>query len=312
MYELNARNLKSLPQDAALCAELRALTTHSVSIEIAGAPVAVHFNDAEAAALFSRRYRHLSSSAAPRFVVNAIARRSDDAYFWLEGGPLYRWNLGPIKSHVVAFFADAVTTSSVFASIDGLIAMHAAGVSDGRSAAALIGSTTAGKTTTAIACARRGLELYSDEFCIVTPGGVQPFPRSLSLRCAATDVLGADPVPGSSVDAWLRSHGCCDGHDLGYDELFGTVVRPEPRPLRVAFAIVGRSTQPELRPTTARVILEHVGPWAKMKKRGFEGVDALMQMLKSVECYELHLGAPDATARAIAGVLQGISHSEAA
>jgi hypothetical protein len=285
---------------------------HAVKFDLAGVVVEVRFDNAEAAQLYRGRYRHMLTDCAPQEVGYAAELGPGEIYFWLDGHDAYRWDRSAIKPQVIAFLADAVVNTTVFTSRDGIIALHAAALSDGRAAAAIVGSSTAGKTTTAIACARRGLELYSDEYCIATEAGIIPFPRSISLRCAATEVLANDPVPSSAVDAWLGSHGCCDGYDLGYDELFGVLHRPKPRPLRAAFVLVGKGSQPVVRPLSRNAMLEHIAPWAKLKPRGFEALHALVALLEPVTCFEVVLGTPDATARAIELTLENVSRTEAA
>jgi len=284
----------------------------SVRLDLAGAIVEVRFDCPDAAQLYRRRYRHMLSDGRPGRIAYAVAQKPDEHFFWVEGGSAYRWRGSPLKPHAVAFFTDAVVGTTVFRSLENVVTLHAAAISDGFSAAAIIGSTTAGKTTTAIACARRGLALYSDEFCIVAPNGILPFPRSLSLRCAATEVLANDPVPSSAVDAWLRTHGCCDGYDLGYDELFGTLERPAPRPLRTAFVLIGKGAQPSIREVSRVAMVAHAGPWAKLKASGFEAFETLLALFEGVACYEVVLGSPDATARAIRRTMERVPRVDAA
>lgn len=291
---------------------LRASVTDVVRVDLAGTVVDVGFNDSEAARLYRRRYRHMLSTQPPARRAYAVADRSGAGYFWLEGETVYRWDRSELTPTVVTFLADAVVNTGVFTSSGDVVALHAATVGNTLGVGALIGATTAGKTTTAIACARRGLDLYSDEYCVLAPSGVLPFPRSISIRCAATEVLAEDPVPGSSVDAWLQTHGCCDGYDLGYDELFGAFFRPEVRPLRAAFALVGRSEKPEANVIPARAMIEHVRPWAKTALQGLERLERLLALFQGVRCYELSLGAPDATAQEITRRLEESTRTEAA
>lgn len=291
---------------------LRASATHVVRVDLAGTVVDVRFNDREAARLYRSRYRHMLSAATPRRRAYAAAAESRVGYFWLEGDAVYRWDRSELTPNVVTFLADAVINTGVFTSAADTIALHAATVGNAFGVAAVIGISTAGKTTTAIACARRGLDLYSDEYCVLAPSGVLPFPRSISIRCAATEVLANDPVSGSAVDAWLQTHGCCDGYDLGYDELFGAFVRPEVRPLRAAFALVGRSEKPQAKVIPARAMVEHVRPWAKTSLQGVERLQRLLVLFGGVRCCELVLGSPDASAREIARCLEESARTEAA
>jgi hypothetical protein len=288
--------------DDGLRAELAPLAVHPVGFTIAGVPVEVRFNVAGAADIYRRRYRHMLSEQAPAMTACAVAR-SSDAVFWACDGPLYSWDEGPVPDRIVAFFADAVATTTFLQSIDDLIALHAAAVTNGRSAAFIAGVSTAGKSTTAIACFRRGLQLYSDEFCLVRAGAVLPHPRAISVRREGSELLFADATPPSPVDAWLRANRGHDRENVGFDELFGTATWPQPRPLRVAFAAVAKERAPSVRSIAPAQMLAHTMPSARLKTRGLEAVAALLAVLQPLTCYELTLGPPDATAEIIAQIL---------
>ena len=307
---VNASYLEAVTLPAEASA-LQAGATNRVVVDLAGTIVEVCFTQVEAADFYRGRYRHMLSTATPERSAYAVVTEASVGYFWIHGATVYRWDRTEATPYTVAFLTDAVVNTGVFTSSPGSIAFHAGTVGDGRGVAALFGSSTAGKTTTSLACTRRGLTLYSDEYCIVTERGVVPFLRSLSIRCAATEVLANDPVP-SSVDAWLASHGCCDGYDLGYDELFGEIPRLAPSPLRVAFALTARAAAVSLRPIGAHAMIEHARPWAKMEAQGLERLERLFALFESVRCYELTIGTPDATARAIVSVLAEATRTEAA
>jgi len=300
---VDASMLRRCDDDDELRIELAPLAVHAVTFTVAGVPVEVRFNVAAAADIYRRRYRHMLASHAPVMTAYAVARDPNDVYFWAGEGPLHCWDQGKIHDHVIAFFADAVATTLFFNSIDDLIALHAAALTDGHSAAFIAGVSTAGKSTTAIACFRRGLELYSDEFCLVRAGGVLPHPRAISVRREGLELLLASAAPASPVDAWLRANRGEDRENVGFDELFGNATWPAPRPLRIACAAIARERTPSVRPIAPAKMLAHTMPSARMKTRGLDGVAALLAILQPVACYELTLGPPDATAELIAQML---------
>ena len=282
---------------------LASAARHSVTVDLAGTVVKVSFDEFAAAETYRTRYRHMLSDGPVERRAFALAHRPGEIYIWLEGVAAYRFDRFAVRPHVVAFFADAVVTSGVFTSTDDLIALHAGVVCDDRAAAAIIGSSTAGKTTTAIACVRRGLTLLSDEHCVVTSAGVRAFPRALNLRCGSVRLLGGDPAPPSSVDRWLEKHRCYEGNDLGFDELFGALPSPERKPLRAIFALAGTAPQPSITRISPAAMLEHARAGVKMKLEGFAALQSLFTLLQNVECYEVVKGTPDETARAVVRVL---------
>ena len=284
--------------------ELAPLAVHPVTFTIAGVPVEVRFNVAGAAGIYRLRYQHMLSSQAPIMTAYAVARTPGETVFWAGDGPLYCWDRSEIPDRVIAFFADAVATTTFLRSIDNVIALHAAALTDGRSAAFIAGVSTAGKSTTAIACFRRGLRLYSDEFCLVRAGGVLPYPRAISVRREGLELLLADAAPKSPVDAWLRANRGDDRENVGFDELFGNPACPAPRPLRIAFAAVAKERAPSVRSIAPAQMLAHTKPFARLKPRGLAGVAALLEVLQPLTCYELTLGPPDETAELIAQVLR--------
>src|ERR1700693_3840139 len=235
---------------------LASAAKHSVTVDLAGTIVKVSFDEFEAAETYRNRYRHMLSDGPVQSRAYAVGSQTGAVYVGLEGVAAYRFDRFKVKPHVIAFFADAVVTTGVFPSTDDLIALHAGVVCDERAAAAIIGCSTAGKSTTAIACVRRGLTLLSDEHCIVTSTGVRAFPRALNLRCGSMRLLSGDSAPPSSLDRWLETHRCYEGNDLGFDELFGALPSSEPKPLPAIFALAGTEHHPSLGRSSPAAILE--------------------------------------------------------
>jgi hypothetical protein len=303
MTTFTAAELTTADEELSSLADLEPLATNVVRFAFDRTVASVRFVDASAARLHRSRYRHLRSEAPPSFELH-VAKRGNATYFWMSGERAYRWDRHALSAREISFLADAVATTHVFSSLHDTIVLHAGAVSDGSGAAAIVGATCAGKTTTTLACARRGLGLYSDEFCVVTPRGVVPFPRTLNLRRGGIDLLSADIAPPSALDAWLSDNGGHDDRsDVGFDELLGSARLPEPRPLRALFLISGHAATPASNPVKAAAMLPRILPWARLRTRGIDAAGELLRLLQGVPCFELLLGAPDASSRLIASVL---------
>ncbi len=280
---------------------LRRRGRHRVALEMAGAVGELRFSGATAAALFRRRYRHMLTARRAQMVAYAVTDETGTPFFWTgDAGPVYRWGRQALSDGEIAFLADAVAMTGFFRALDDTIALHAAALTDGYGAVAIVGASTAGKSTTAVACVRRGLQLYSDEYCAITPGGVAPFPRALNLRRSGLELLAHEPTLPTGITAVAAARCGGDWEDAGFDELFGSLHVPEPTPLRVVCAIVGTEAAPSAARIPPAAMLRYAKPWSKMKPRGLEGVRALLAALQPTACYELRLGSPDATAQLVA------------
>jgi len=276
--------------------------THPVTFAFDRTIVSLRFHDCEAARLHRSRYRHMLASAEPALTFY-IAAPGQATYFWLPDVAAFRWDRHALTPENVSFLADAVATTLTFESLADSVVLHAGVVADSTGAAAIVGTTEAGKTTTSIACTRRGLTLLTDEFCVATPRGVVPFPRTLNLRRGGIELLAAGARPGSPLGDWLLRHGGADRNDVGFDELFSSWQPPAPRPLRALFLVTGRGATPEATPSTAARMLPRLLPWSRMKSRGLDAARELLALLQTVACFELVLGSPDDTAQLIAETL---------
>jgi hypothetical protein len=72
---------------------------------------------------------------------------------------------GDINAH------PASTAISAWLAQSGALVLHAGAVGDGNGAALLLGRGGAGKSTTALACAARGMGVLGDDFCVMTMDG---------------------------------------------------------------------------------------------------------------------------------------------
>jgi len=192
---------------------------HTVPIHVQDRAIAVHFDEPQSAALFASRYRDLRGHGEAEIAAYAVRDRDGDTHFWTAEGAGYRWPHGPLGPRATAFLADAVAMHALLTAVPSAVALHAAALHfDGRTFA-ITGHTTAGKSTTAVACVAAGCGLYSDERCIITPEGTLPFPRAINLRSGGIDVL-VDDLPPSALRSRLELRRGADWDDVHFDELF--------------------------------------------------------------------------------------------
>jgi len=266
----------------------------------AGMRLRVSFEDARAAAYFAERYYHMIVAEGDvSFALDVVQGRDGTQLFGVAPGATYAWRHGAIGPEDVAFLADAVATTSAFTRMPGTLALHAAAIRAGDHAFAIVGGSNAGKTTTAVACALSGFEVYSDEFCIVSNGSVRPFPRCLSLRPGGMAVLHRLRAVPATLREELRLH---EGgwSNVRFDPLFGAVPTGTRAPLRTIFLLDGRAEHPSIEPLAPAALLPVAARYAKSASPPLERVAEVLLLLRSLACYKLVVGDPNETVSAIA------------
>lgn len=298
----SARDLVFVDLDAERRARARARAGIEIRIAVAGTVGAVWFADAAAAACFAVRYADLRCDDPA--ALEAVVTVDDDGSELMWCGPMtYRWPHRKLDPAAVAFLADAVALTGFFEHHPaGALSLHAAALGDGAGVAALIGETTAGKTTTALACARAGLSLYTDERCAILDGDVHPFPRALNIRAGGLALLLADECRDRIAKRLLRDGGET-AEDVRYSELFTNWALPPPAPLRVVFVLSGTAERPAIESVSSAVAAKAGARWVHGAGRGIERIARLLTVFRPVRCYRLTLGKPAATARVIADTL---------
>lgn len=306
---ISAEDLIPIGLDASpLMTNPGARVTDTVPVAIGGRPFAVHFDDAAVAACFRARYADLTTSARPYAAESYVMTDPAlGALFWTVGGPAFRSPFALLSPKAKAFLADAVAITSFFIGRDdGMLSLHAATVGVDGAAGAIVGNSNAGKTTTAIACARAGLLLYGDERCVVDRDGlVHPFPRSLNIRAAGRRLLIADDVAAPAIAGrMLRSRPDGDWNDVRFADLLGAWSPPPAQPLRVVFLIDGVAGDPRVTPASPLTAAKATARWAQGAGNGLEKMTRLLDLFSGVACRSLTLGTPRATAEAIARELR--------
>jgi len=230
------------PEQAAAYA---ASAEHEVALAIGRATIAVRFSRASAAAAFAERFGDMLGAGTPDMVAYAV-ELPGESFFWVAPDRARRWP-HRIDDVLLVFFADNVAMYEYFTNSADL-GIHAAVLASDSLVAAIVGRSTAGKTTTAIAAARGGLTLYSDERCVIQDGLVVPFLRAIGIREGGRMALLADPLPESDVDARLRALPAEGDTVMRPRVLFGQRAGGPPRPLGALFIIEGRDATPSVEP----------------------------------------------------------------
>jgi len=279
---------------------LGARATHAAATSWFGTTIHLGFSDAAAAALHRRRYARLPASGPTDLRGYAVVE-GDATYFWVDGGPAFRWD-DPLGSSALQFLADVVVRTEYFMERSAFQSFHAATIRVNGVAAAITAASMGGKTTTALACARRGMPLYSDERCILDGELVLPFPRAINVRAGSLDLLAGDAAPADGgIGERLAAHRGADWTGIDYAELFGDQDLPEPRPLRAVYFIAGRGPAALAEPMPLEAALPALlAAPLRSRARGPARVVEGTRLLRRARAYSLTLGTPDETARLIA------------
>jgi len=277
---------------------------HEVVIAVGCATIAVRFSRPSAARAFAERFGDTLGEAAPDRVIYAV-EVGGQAFFWRVADQTRRWPEVP-TDELFVFFADNFALHDYLSTSDDL-GLHAAVIASDACVVALVGRSTAGKTTTALAAVRNGWTFYSDDRCILQAGRVVPFLRAITLRDGGRRALLADPVAGRLTEA-LGALSPGQEHALRPRRLFGKLAGGPPRPLDALFLIDGRADEaavradPSLFASLTDVLVSMVS-----RECGIDRAARLLAELRAVRIFRLLLGTPHATATLIERTIDGIA-----
>lgn len=300
MRVIRAEQLVRSPGEANAALERHCVYT--ASCEIAGVVMELCTDLREVPRLFARRYADHRPSREPDFRYYVATIRGGYA-FWCAHGPSWRWSQGALPPDAVLFLVDSVAMSALVRYDDALGSMQAAAVEYSGIAGAIAGTSTAGKATTLLACARRGMRVYSDERTMLRGGVVHPFLRRSSVRAAGARLLLADSEAEPESDQ-LRS-----SPELSLRACFGGEGIAEPRPLRALFMLNGTGHCAALEAIDTSVALPSISRWFDTRGDMVDRVARAIAALNGVRCYKLTLGSPDESAAAIAYAMTRIATS---
>jgi len=277
-----------------------ARAVYDVAIDVGRSTISVRFARASAAAIFAERFGDMLGNYPPSLVIYAVDLEGE-AYFWLSPDRVRRWSERP-NDDLLVFFADNVAMYEYLTtSMD--VGIHAAVISKRSRIVALVGDSTAGKTTTALAAARIGFALYSDERCILQNGQVVPFLRAITVRESGRSALLSAVVPASALDASLRELPDRGDNAIRPRSLLGERAGGPPRPLSAVFIIEGRAATPTVTACPLYAGLPALLRSMVSRDTGIERAARALVEFRDVPLYRLRLGTPHATARAIERVV---------
>jgi len=298
-------------QDLSLCTKskdelyaLQAGATYACCIAIGSCSFMIHTDSAESAEWMRRRFYDMTSDhdISLRNVVHLYGvQRADGAFFWDESGSAWEYCEAVLSAHVIAFFLECVMTIGYFER-EQAIGFHAAAVAHNAKICAIVGSSHAGKTTTAIACAALGMEFFSDERCVLNNGMVTPFLRSLTMRAPGRRLLHADrDIALTQVARILtRLESDADQESILPPSLFlGTRSVLAPAPLAAIVVLRGYADEPRVDRVEIFEILPILLQQMTCKERGLDRMARVMHELRGIALYEMKLGQPGTSAHAV-------------
>jgi hypothetical protein len=264
---------------------------------IAGVCFDLRSNDREVIVELTRRFEEHLSERPAQFTYFVIA--SDDEYvFQCAHDGSWRWRHGPLSTGAVAFLADAAMMAAVVHFDPQLMSMHAAAFAYNGRAGAIAGDSTAGKTTTLLACARAGVAVYSDERTLVRSGNVHPFLRICSVRSAGRDRLLLDAADDRLARVLSSSS------LFTFTQAFGPAVVAPVEPLDALFVLNGYASVPEIERIDTAQALPAISRWFDAAAGSLDRLARAVTLLRSVRCYRLTLGTPAASAQKIMEVME--------
>jgi len=286
----------SLASDIA--ATMQRAAAFRVTLGIGTTAIGVGFSDPAVLADFRYRFGDLLVDRAPDYEFYVVDS-GDGTYFWSDPANVRVWPFEKTASFVTSFFADSAVMYDFFTR-GRYLSLHAGVVGGERGLAAIVGSSTAGKTTTTVACARRGMKLYSDERCVLFEHLVYPFPRALTLRAGGRNLLANDGYTGApAFTAFLQQWEAIPEVLVQPSALFSGRVGGPPLPLSAVLVIDGVAAHPQLTEVPVYDIVPHLAEAMWANASGLDRVARILAEFGALRCYKVRLGAPDQTARLI-------------
>ncbi len=294
---LTLDSLEETRLTAAVAGVLSARAPHRFTFAIGTIAIEVAMSDIAALEDFRYRFGDLSAERAADYTF-FVVEDAHRAYFWSDPSRVRMWSGGSLGSASLSFLADNAAMDDFFAR-GRYVGLHAAVLKGARGLCALVGSTTAGKTTTAVACTRRGMRLYSDERCILSDGEVFAFPRALTLRAGGRELLATDTSGDAAFLAAIGQWGDVPEATVRPSQLFPGRVGGPNELLRVLIVLDGVGDGPRMDRVSLPSIVPQLAEAMSPASYGLDRVAHILSAFKTVECYRLRLGGPDETARNI-------------
>lgn len=302
MRVFRPQDLEIVPEPPAV---LRRRLSHArdLTVRVAGIVLRMRFEDESVRDKFAFRYRHHVSLDAPSLTYNCGAE-AGTYYFWSETAA-WCWPHGSLPVEALVVFVDATAMSTLVRSDPALLSFHAAAIGYRNAAAAIVGDSTAGKTTTTVACARRGMTVFSDERLMIREGTmVLPFLRAFNVRRHGALLLEQDNIDdafGKHLSVRVPEK---DWTDISPLEFMPHLHIPPPAPLRAVFLLDGKAQDAQiLEVDAARSCPRLLSSLDCMARARLDRAARVLEILRQVRVFSVTLGRPDASAVAIESIL---------
>ena len=296
MRMISALQLEPCAPAAAFSAERTDWT--ETRFTFAGVTVQLRSNVPGLAASMEERYEdHVSN--VDGFFEYTVTQTRKGYVFSCDHDSSWLWS-GELPVDAVAFLTDAALMAAVIHFDPALSSMHAAGIALGGAAAAISGDSTAGKTTTLLACARAGFKVYSDERVLLRDGVVHPFLRQCTVREGGRARLLAAPFQDELASQLVR------GGPLSLRTVFGTEALAGPIPLRALFVLDGYAERARVEPATFAHALASVGRWFDTRGMHLERLARASTLVKSLKCFRVTLGSPHESAAELRRAMESL------
>jgi hypothetical protein len=277
----------------------RPLTACSVTFAIANITFEVRSNMPGVMAELLEKYAEHAAHGEPQFIYHVYEGPEGYCYYCAHDGG-WLWSYGELPSAAVAFLADAALMSALVHFDAELRSIHAAAVAFENRGALIVGDSTAGKTTTLLACARAGLQVYSDERGLLRGMTLHPFLRSCNIRAGARALL-LDDERHDTLTSYLLT-----GAAVPLRKCFGGAAIAGPAPLRAVFVLSGWGDYPQITPIDAAPALPAISRWFDAKGNRLDRLASAIAILRQARCYRLLLGTPKDSAALIARTLEAL------
>lgn len=255
---------------------------------------------------FAKRYRAHATEETCDFVYYVV-REGVKYRFWSPHSPVWEWQSGVLPTDALLFLTEAVGVSALVRYDGSLTSIHGAAVRFNGVTAAIVGNASSGKSTTLLACARSGMQVYSDERVLSRDGIVYPYLRTCAVRADAARRL-FDEATHDALHTWLNDRGLAR-RELALEEVFGPRAVAPPSPLRAVFVINGYAASPRVHDLDPWNALPAVTRWLDARGDAIDRMGRGLRMLRGVKCYRIALGMPAASVAAIRETVESIPSS---
>jgi hypothetical protein len=276
---------------------------------VLGVPITVASDVAEALLRVEETYAAFCAApASPDQVIMLRLERASDAGYIVSGATTARCWLA-YEDALLDLLDRMVHALLARLLAQGMYAIHAGAVVGRGAALALVGRSGQGKTTLTLGLLRRGMGLLSDELTVVEPSArlIVPYRRSLHLRPRTLDL-----IPELRFLRQRPRHQLGGGsewavapHDL--EQAFPGCLA-DAAPLRAVLLLEGTpraDAQPAITPVPAALAAIELLRSAWAAAVDFEGtLGQIGQLLDSVSCARIRVGALDPTLDAITAWLE--------